>query len=1773
MIDCEQGGGGAAAPSFMAQLRKFGVHETATRDRKSLVWVDAKCKEDNAFTYGEVVRRAAAVAKALANKWSCGSGDKILLVFFPGLEFLVAFLGCLMAGMVAVPIYPPNPRNPAKGMKILLAAVRMTEPKVALSHGSFMLAKRLQFKGPSYPNDLPFHSISKLGGLDAKGTVSVMQIAIELWAAPGRLALIQFSSGSTGDPKPVALSAANLDANLFAATTATGTNTQSVGVTWIPVYHDGGLIGSCCGAFYGGAVHVMTSPLIFLGRPAIWMEMISKYRATITFMPNFALEMCINKVPASLIPKLDISSCTNIMVGAEPVRSSTLRRFVERFKACGARLENMSPGLGAAENGVMISIDADASRAPLVLSFSPDSLQVGSEVQQIEGSNAVELVGNGPVVVGTALCVVNPDTLERMDEAQVGELWLSGTSRAVGYFRRPDINDSVFDVALAESPEAKVHYRTGDIGFILDDQVFVCGRLKDMLIINGKNYFPQDIEHATELGAPKHVRPGCVAAFAISDVVRGTEAAVVVAEVRDEKSSDLYEVAMAVKASVATNVQVQVQDVVFIQQRTIPKTTSGKIKRKQAKADLAAGKLKVIMQIRNSELLKERATSFAAAEVELSPEEWLCLRAAQVLDVREVRPDDDLFELGLTSMGVMTLTDALETLAGGSKSINNPDAFFQDNSTVAAMLHGLEALSSRTQTKEGMDRSLPPVKLISSTQLGPVVMPLLEMLGLCVIWVLIFVAVLPPYHFLHWVFFTSELPPPWRVVNYGGTFSTFGFLAMLAIPMWMVAFSFLVIVLKWITVGRYRDSVEIPLWSMLFLRWWVVDRAVHTWEVCVGFFISDTPLLNMWFKLMGSSCAMSAKCEGFYRDFDLVSVDERAVVSGRVFARVFDAKRQVLRFRKTCIASDASIRGSAVVAAGARIAHDTRVLNLCAIPEGGVTMPCSVYEGAPAFRSSRTHSQGSSCRHPQRVGWVKDLVVKVIVMLVSLFMSMMLLHVAFFFWALTPSVEGLRYTGHHRLLPLFYWVGSIYVFGVLFALSTALMKRLVFFFHRGATASFLVDFQWKTTQLAFLQFFNKLVILPGALLRAHGVELAGSCRDWPLFVSSEKLNPSLASGISVGRFSFISSASWDSTDAKEMKTWPTTAIGDDVEVGLASVVEVGARAFESLGPLAVHRVSQEETCSEVHVDVDSDGCDLEAKRVFARCFASLRGLQSDPELCLKLLHGFGFVVAELESLGGEVRDVCTEPQSLDVVVEGVSRGIERLPPLRDFVVLLDRSHGGKLSDSFRQCAVLGLHCVLLLDALTQFLVHSPQKADTHALLFKRLLERAPEQGDQTLIAAMGHSANFEETQGMNGRAKVLAVSMEATCAQIGSKDKLAWVGARLAAQLMSLDDPSAKPVRAFWDAFIPWNAAVVALGSKMDPSFVVAASALLLPRSGLLPTQPADETLEAQFVAQTLVTLWNPDRNILFLTSEKPLDPAWVESLRGAIFARSVVGVGTEELEKMSQVIPKLHYIRSVTNTFSKVLRAREEALLPQRGLRWSLAEEFCLTFLRVAIMLVYVICLAPSFLFAVWMLYGEPFFWQTNARSSPVASRDLAIVLLFPTIPMAAMSLGLFMMLFTFLTLGHSPSKTGKMRLRAGVYCTYQQMTYALQRVFFFVYGSSLNRTWHRILGSTVGKDAFINGLALEPPFLEFGDESVVDGAIIFGHMFAKGKLHDGKTRIGARSTLHPGSIAFPNTQSSRFEEIGSLTLTTRQFTSWRADANGAKESAAETSGPAEAA
>jgi acyl-CoA synthetase (AMP-forming)/AMP-acid ligase II len=564
---------GASEPATLVELVRLRAAEQPLR-RAFTFLVDGEA-EESTLTYGELDRRARAIAAALQARGA--AGERAVLLYPPGVEFITAFLGCLYAGVVAVPAYPPDPTRLARTLPRLEAIVADAGARWVLTTSPLLEMA-----------ELILEQAESLRSRTWLATDAREQEGEAGWRDPGvgsdSVAFLQYTSGSTGTPKGVILSHGNLLANSRLIHGGFRHSSRSVGVIWLPQYHDMGLIGGILQPIYGGFPVVLMSPLHFLQRPLRWLEAISRHRATSSGGPNFAYELCIRKSTPEERARLDLSCWDIAFSGAEPVRAQTLERFVEAFAPTGFRASAFYPCYGLAEATLFVTGARELT--PLqVRSYDKAALERG-EVRPAggPGERTAALVGCGPA--HERLLIVDPETRRVCPPRRVGEIWLSGPSVARGYWERPEETASTFG-ARAEGVEG-AFLRTGDLGFLDEGELFVASRLKDLIILRGRNHYPQDLERAVE-ESHSALRPGCGAAFSFE--VDGEERLVVVHELDTRQSVEPAEVCKAVRRAVLEQHEVAVDAVVLLQPGSIPKTSSGKIQRRQCRAGFLAGEL------------------------------------------------------------------------------------------------------------------------------------------------------------------------------------------------------------------------------------------------------------------------------------------------------------------------------------------------------------------------------------------------------------------------------------------------------------------------------------------------------------------------------------------------------------------------------------------------------------------------------------------------------------------------------------------------------------------------------------------------------------------------------------------------------------------------------------------------------------------------------------------------------------------------------------------------------------------------------------------------------------------------------------------------------------------------------------------------------------------------------------------------------------------------------------------------------------------------------
>ncbi|RIK84454.1 MAG: fatty acyl-AMP ligase [Planctomycetota bacterium] len=529
------------------------------------------------WTYADVDRKARAIAASLQAMGM--EGERALLLYPAGLDFVAAFFGCLYAGVIAVPAYPPR-RN--RNMARIEAIASDAEAHIALT--TFEVLERVQTMIADTP---------ALQKIRWRATDQWSDEMADQWRRPDvhgdTLAFLQYTSGSTGMPKGVMLTHSNLIHNSAMINYAFEHSRSGSGVFWLPLYHDMGLIGGILQPLYMGRPNTLMSPTHFLQKPVRWLQAVSQTGATISGGPNFAYDLCVEKVTPEQKRALDLSRWTLAFNGAEPVLADTIERFSAAFAECGFRRQAFYPCYGLAE-ATLIVAGGFKQADPVIRYFDAHALEKHQAVQAEPGTpGSRALVGSGGNLLDQNIVIADPQTRQPCGPNQVGEVWVSGPSVAQGYWRRPEATSETFEAKLSDGRGPFL--RTGDLGFLSGGELFVTGRLKDLIIIRGVNYYPQDIEQSVERAHEK-VNSGAGAAFAVGDP--GHERLVVVHETERDRDLDYEGIIAAIRRQIAADFELAVSAVVLLKTGSIPKTSSGKIQRHACQAGYLAGTLAAV---------------------------------------------------------------------------------------------------------------------------------------------------------------------------------------------------------------------------------------------------------------------------------------------------------------------------------------------------------------------------------------------------------------------------------------------------------------------------------------------------------------------------------------------------------------------------------------------------------------------------------------------------------------------------------------------------------------------------------------------------------------------------------------------------------------------------------------------------------------------------------------------------------------------------------------------------------------------------------------------------------------------------------------------------------------------------------------------------------------------------------------------------------------------------------------------------------------------------
>lgn len=552
-------------------------------DRLLYAFLDIDGRTTESYTYAQFVQRTTEIASHLRRTRPMDPGERVLLAYPPGVEMICAFYACARLGLIPVPVYPPTSRGfQAARDKTDFIARDCDAAAVITARPYYWSMKLNRIRDTVATRSLDRSYVSGLDWIIS--TDADKAVGTDFPDVHSDVLFLQYTSGSTSEPRGVMVTHDNVIRNCDAVL-----DHVPVGVSWLPQYHDMGLIGYYLFMALKGGTTYGFSPVDFIQRPALWLETISRYRATASSAPNFAYEYCLrpDKVPASTVERLDLSSLKILMTAAEPVRAKVCRDFVRRFEPCGLEPGSFVSAYGLAEHTLAVSNRGSAVRAFDRAALQRHEVRLASP--DASAHEVTTLVSCGTALDETELKIVDVTADPReAPEGSVGEIWIRGPSKCPGYWRRPELSAAVFDAQLTDdAPDAPTWLRSGDLGFLCDGELFICGRHKDLVIVRGLNYYPQDVEAIVEADA--RIRKGCVAAFACDG--ESGEELVIVAEVKDARR---LPDARALNARLLQGLGIAAASWTFIEARTIPKTSSGKIVRHRVRERWLADDLAVI---------------------------------------------------------------------------------------------------------------------------------------------------------------------------------------------------------------------------------------------------------------------------------------------------------------------------------------------------------------------------------------------------------------------------------------------------------------------------------------------------------------------------------------------------------------------------------------------------------------------------------------------------------------------------------------------------------------------------------------------------------------------------------------------------------------------------------------------------------------------------------------------------------------------------------------------------------------------------------------------------------------------------------------------------------------------------------------------------------------------------------------------------------------------------------------------------------------------------
>ncbi|CAB9497124.1 D-alanine--D-alanyl carrier protein ligase [Seminavis robusta] len=915
---------------FSTILEALSHHATQTPDKVVFTWVNSKCVEQNKMTFKQLVDQSNAVAAHLL-KLGCQKGDRVMVAYPFGLEFLAGMFGAMKVGVIPCSIYPPNPNQLKTDILKFRRFAEDAGAKYALS--TTMFATTMKAASVLYKTGVTWIGTDKL---QIKKSNPKDPSTYETYMGePEDICFIQYTSGSTGRPKGVMISHSNLVENVMAIDAMSDTTANAdttVGVLWVPQYHDMGLVAGFMSSLLAGTSLVMASPLDFVANPLLWSDMVETYKATLTCAPNFAYALLLKRMKQSN-KTADWSCVRRAMFGGEPAHSHVVEAVSKTLSIKPGHIYNV---YGLAESVVFLT--------------------GGPAHADAEG-----LISCGEVDSPTLKLRIVRDGIEALD-GQVGTIWAQSPRVTSGYYGQPKLTTSTFANVLPGYDGTWLD--TGDLGKIVDGQLNVTGRVKDVIIINGKNYYPTDVELSIDETFGHIIRPGRTAAFQHGDASVG-----ITTEARKgfEKSAH-GDLAVQIANHVAQFHGLSVVEVVVLKLGVTPKTTSGKLKRSEIRqltltATWNKSSVLIGLQRHDNILPMEKDNLPKKPSVQqhcLDLTEKAAASSPGNLIPKESRgadffkdfnstlasilgPDFDTFktwqENGLTSLKSAELRNLVEEEFCTSVPAN----FEQLYPTPEALQDFLQASVGKNFPKNAMEYHPeiiwnPPRATCGKLQLG-----IFQSLSALIIILFLMISVLPSYFAITWVMYQCNSfrdEEPLCLI--------FWMSMPLVFPLFIFSFSMLVIFCKYTVIGKYRrQQFDLLTWN--YIQWWFMDRLIEVWESIAGQFVLETKFIWVFYWLLGADLAWSAKIEAYIREFDLVKVGSNATVGFPVRCRKFSlstGSSPRITFHPIIIGKDSLVSG--MVSLGAVIGDGSKVEKLSVVEEGAIVPDGVLAKGNPA---------------------------------------------------------------------------------------------------------------------------------------------------------------------------------------------------------------------------------------------------------------------------------------------------------------------------------------------------------------------------------------------------------------------------------------------------------------------------------------------------------------------------------------------------------------------------------------------------------------------------------------------------------------------------------------------------------------------------------------------------------------------------------------------------------------------------------------------------------